>query len=179
MYTCILDGIQLCMYRMYAYLDNRYMGWDIHLSHGHVICILLKQTYLQTCLMGIHVQIQAHIYAQLSSHDARPYALSVCHSGWRQVLPISIPIQYFTGNTFGHSKNPVQSPLQYILIQTWFLYASDLLPIPKILKYGSRYTQSSLLVIHNKVLITSDRCLMWSETSWGHYPITTLQGALF
>lgn len=28
-YTCILDGIQLCMYHMYAHLDNRYMGQDI------------------------------------------------------------------------------------------------------------------------------------------------------
>lgn len=29
MYTRILDGIQLCMYQMYAHLDNRYMGQDI------------------------------------------------------------------------------------------------------------------------------------------------------
>lgn len=29
MYICILDGFHLCLYHMYAHLDNRYMGQDI------------------------------------------------------------------------------------------------------------------------------------------------------
>lgn len=69
--------------------------WDriFYLSHAHVICILLKYTYLQKCLMGRHSSLGS--CAQLSSHDASwHYALSVCHTGWRWMLPVSIPTQH-------------------------------------------------------------------------------------
>lgn len=63
--------------------------WDriVYLSCGHVICILLKR------LMGRHSSLGTN--AQLSSHDASwHYALSVCHTEWRWVLPVSIPTQH-------------------------------------------------------------------------------------
>lgn len=117
MYTGILDDFQLCKYHMYAHLDNGYMGQDIlfitrpcNMQFAQIY-ILAEMSYGKTCPdLGTS--------AQLSSHDARPYALSVYHSGWRWVLRIPIPTECFTGNTLGHSKNLVQSPLQYILIQT-------------------------------------------------------------
>lgn len=90
MYTCILDGFQLCLYHMYAHLDNRYMGQDI-LFITWPCNIYFAQIYILAEMSYEKICPDLGTYVQLSSHGARPYALSVYHSGWRWVSSIPIP----------------------------------------------------------------------------------------
>lgn len=89
--------------------DILFITWPCNIYFAQIY-ILAEMSYEKICP-------DLGTYVQLSSHGTRPSALSVYHSGWRWVSSIPIPTECFSGNTCGHSKNLVQSPLQYILIQ--------------------------------------------------------------
>lgn len=89
MYICILDGFQLCIICMHIWTTGT---WDriFYLSHSHVIYIF-AQIYILAEMCYEKICPDLGTYVQLSSHGARPYALSVYHSGWRWVCSIPIP----------------------------------------------------------------------------------------
>lgn len=76
-----------------------FIMWPFNMYFAQ-ICTLTKMSYGKTCPDLV-------TYAQLNSH-ARPYALSVFHSGWRGVL--SYPYTYIVFY-WKYMGNLVQSPI--------------------------------------------------------------------
>lgn len=147
--------------------------WPINMYFAQIY-ILAEMSYGKTSPdLGTYVQLNNH---------ARPYVLSICHSGWRWVLSYSSTDIVFYWRYIWTFQEPGTVPhpsVYWYRHRQWFLDASDLSPVSKCLKYGSKSIRSSLLAAHDKVLITTGRRLIRSpKTAWGHHPITTQQGAL-